>query len=224
MYVTTTNSLMTQSRKQELKDVVLWVIGCHAQVRGPEGLVKIKETDFQASLKEVRKHLGSRYLIYRDKPGVSRRSLHRYIQELIEEGFIKRVGRGVYRITDFGMKRWSLIDRLNQSFFLPPIKEPVGTFFSLVPDENGQAKYIDIIIRVADENLIKIIEKAVMKNKVAENHNRLGWLISLIIAMYFEDVFSAIRRLLKGKEEPFLELAESLPIYKKWLEAPERKR
>lgn len=221
MVVTIRYDFMTQTTaKSELKDIILWFIGCHAQVQAPDGPVKIKQRDYQASYQEIKEHFESSYPKYRDgrRITITRRTLYRYIEELIKEGFVKRGDRGIYKLSKLGIKRWSLVNALAKGSSRLPIEKPIGTFFSFGPKEKGRTKYVDIIIRVADLDLIKIIEKAIAENKAPKNTNKLGWLISMIIVMHFQDIFSMMSKLSKGKEEVLSELIGKLPIYKKWLE------
>lgn len=134
--------LSRQARKmfrQEVKNSILWFVGCytHAHVRGKEGLIKVKEKNFFPTFEEIKSVFNPTFFAFLNKDQVDskkkfevrRSTLYRFIKQLKDEKYIEQPERGVYRLTDLGKKRWSLLDALYRTNKLPAVK-PIGTFFS----------------------------------------------------------------------------------------------
>ena len=206
---------------QSVRDTILWFIGSHTQVQTPDGPVKVKENDFVASWKEIKKFLEGPYFGNRDgsRFSIPRRSLYRRLEELAKEEYIEPIERrGWFKLTEKGKKRRSFINSLFAASNQLPVEEPIGVFFSLGPKIKDETSYIDVVVRIADSDLVRIIETAILEKQTPqEDYKKLGWLLSLAILLHFKGFYSLIPSLI-SEEETISELVKKIPIYKKWLQ------
>jgi hypothetical protein len=205
-------------RKRDTKALIVCFIGWHSTVQGPNGLIKVKDVDFEASREEIKGFIEGRNNLVTcngHKLTIPRRTLYRYLEELRNEALVEQPRRGAYRLTPKGMKQKDLTDLLNRARnTIPHTEETLGTFFALGPKERGQIKFIDIVMRVQDPDLIKTIEKCIAENKVPENDVELGQLLSTVIMWHFSGVSSRIWNLLEGKEDIIADIMNKLPVAK----------
>jgi hypothetical protein len=220
---------------QSVRDTILWVIGSHAHVQTPDGLVKVKENDNIASWQEIKDFLEGPYFGERDGRRflISRRSLYRRLEELTKEeyiehaerrGWLKLIKKGwkreiiPFKLTEKGKKRQSFINSLFAASNQLPVEEPIGVFVSLGPKIKDQTSYINVVVRIADLDLVRIIETAILEKQAPqEDYKKLGWLLSLVILLHFKGFYSLIPSLI-SEEETISELVKKIPIYKKWLQ------
>jgi hypothetical protein len=177
--------------------------------------MSIKAKDFQASTNEILRLLNSNLASDGDhRLKMPRRTLHNYLEELRAEHCIQQLKKGLYVLTETGMKKWTLFNLLLRAGNTLVTQEPVGTFFSFGPKKEGQSKYVDILIRVQDRELVKAINDAVAEQKVSENEKELGRILSTVIMWYTSGISSRIKSLIDSNEEVFLDLMKNLPSRK----------
>jgi len=199
-------------RKRDLKELILWFIGCHRIIQAPEGPRTIKEEDSQASTGEILDFLKSD-LRGRTRSEIPRRTLHNYLEELLkDERTIQSTKKGIYTPTENGWKKWVLINLLFRARNTLSTREPIGTFFSFGRDNAGKTECVDIVVRIQDPKLTKILENAVIEKRVSENETELGRMLSTVIMWYSTDIFSRINEIIDGKESVFLEILKRLPL------------
>jgi hypothetical protein len=205
-------------RKRDAKELIIWLIGCHASktIQGPDGPMSIKAEDFQASTNEILRFLNSNLVSDGNhRLSIPRRTLHNYLEELDGEYCIQQPEKGLYVLTDTGMKKWALINLISKARNTLLTQEPIGTFFAFGPKEDGQTKYVDIVIRIQDLDLVKILRDAVAEQRISENEKELGRLLSTVIMWYTSGIFSRINSLIDGHEDVFLDLMKNLPFRRK---------
>jgi len=184
---------------KNLKEWIIWFIGKQKTTSTVEILKFIKEC-----LKLI-------------NVSRSERTIYRRLEELRKEGFIEFADKkGTYRLTEEGERRWSLLDSLFEFSNRISKVRPVSTytFFNRLVDEEGNVKYLDILIRTQEEDYIKFIDKELMKPKEADFYSKIGSWLLLCCEIYFRmESLTPLTGLFKDKEETFFELLKRIPFF-----------